>query len=187
MILKSFLLALALCVDSFVVSATAGLKSQMPLRRGLLLAAIFALFQGGLPLLGALIGNGFQSHISGVDHWIAFGLLAIVGGRTLWESLQGKKIEKPMDFSSLGVIILLAIATSIDAFVVGISLGIECTVAESVATALIIAFTTFVVSTIGVSLGRYSISIPDRWAGLLAGFVLIGLGVHILLEHWAAN
>lgn len=186
MIVTSFLLALALCVDSFVVSATAGLKSQMSYHRGILLAFIFAVFQGGFPLLGALIGSGFQRYVASVDHWIAFGLLALVGGRTIWESLRSKSDEKAMDFSSIGVMVLLAIATSIDAFVVGIGFGLEMTVGESVFTSLIIALTTFVVSFIGVSLGRHRVPIPERWAGVLAGVVLIGLGVHTLIEHLSA-
>ena len=78
-LVEALLLALALCVDSFVVSTTSAFKSKMPYARGLLLAFVLALFQGLFPLLGALLGGAFKEVASAVDHWIAFGLLLLGG------------------------------------------------------------------------------------------------------------
>ena len=88
-LLESFLIALALSVDSLVVSTTSAFKSKMPYRKGLLMAVVFAVFQGGFPLLGALLGGAFKDFVDGFDHWIAFGLLLLVGGKMIWDTLKG--------------------------------------------------------------------------------------------------
>ena len=88
-LLESFLIALALIVDSLVVSTTSAFKSKMPYRKGLLMAVVFAVFQGGFPLLGALLGGAFKDFVDGFDHWIAFGLLLLVGGKMIWDTLKG--------------------------------------------------------------------------------------------------
>ncbi|MBR1792859.1 MAG: manganese efflux pump [Bacteroidales bacterium] len=151
----------------------------------MLLALIFSLFQGGFPLLGICIGSACQQYIEAVDHWIAFILLAFVGGRMVWESLKTNMDNKQNRFNraSIGLIVVLAIATSIDAFVIGIGIGLEQTMVENLFTVAIIAVTTFIVSFLGVCMGRKHIFIPEKWSGIFAGSVLIGLGIHTLIEH----
>ncbi len=184
--LDSILLALALCVDSLVVSTSCALRNKMQYRRGLLLALIFAIFQGGMPLLGALIGGAFRSVIAAVDHWIAFGLLAAVGIKMIWDACHDDEDDShKMDVSSMGVIVALAIATSIDAFVVGVGFGLEHTFAESTAICLVITAVTFVAALEGIVLGKRNIPISEKWSGVLAGVVLIGLGAKTLIEHGA--
>ncbi len=186
--LDSIILALALCVDSLVVATSCALRNKMTYRRGLLLALVFALFQGGMPLLGALLGSAFQSVISAVDHWIAFGLLAVVGVKMIWDACHDDEDEESahkMDVGSMGVIVTLAIATSIDAFVVGIGFGLETTIMESVTICLVITVVTFLAAKTGVVLGKRNIPISEKWSGLLAGVVLMGLGVKTLVEHGA--
>lgn len=182
-ILSSLLLALALCVDTLAVSTSSALKSKMSYRKGLEIAFVFGLFQGGIPLLGALLGSAFQSLVASIDHWIAFGLLFLVGGKMIIDGIRGEKEEKPLDVTKLGVIILLAIATSIDAFVVGIGFGLNSTIGNSITTCIIIGVVTFVVAIIGIYLGKRNVPIPEKAASIIAGLVLIGLGTHTLLEH----
>lgn len=182
-ILESFLLALALCVDSLVVSTTCALKTKMNWSRGILLATTFAIFQGGFPLVGALLGNAFQSLIESVDHWIAFGLLFIVGFKMILDGFKNETTKDTFDVSKFIVICTLAVATSIDAFVVGIGFGLNASISKVLLTVLIITFVTFGAAIAGVFLGKQRIPLPERWANVLAGLVLIGLGVHTLIEH----
>lgn len=180
---ESLLLALALCVDSLVVSATSAFKSKMPYRTGLLMAFVFGLFQGLFPLLGALLGGAFRSVAESFDHWVAFGLLLVVGGKMIWDAFHPDEEEKQLDVTKLGTMCLLGVATSIDAFVVGIGFGMNSTLPEIVVTVLVIFVVTMLVSAVGVFLGKRSVPIPERTATVLAGLVLIGLGTYTLLEH----
>ena len=90
---EALLLALALCVDSLVVSTTTAFKSKMSYRRGLLMALVFGFCQGAFPLAGALIGDVAREFIESVDHWVAFGLLLFVGGRMIIEAIRNKADE----------------------------------------------------------------------------------------------
>ena len=182
-LVEALLLALALCVDSFVVSTTSAFKSKMPYARGLLLALVLALFQGLFPLLGALLGGAFKDVVSALDHWIAFGLLLLVGGKMIWDAFHGGEDVETLDVTRFGTMCLLGVATSIDAFVVGIGFGLSSTLWETLVTVLIIFFVTFIVSLVGVSLGKRNIPVPERVASVMAGVVLIGLGTYTLLEH----
>ncbi len=192
---EALLLALALCVDSLVVSTTTAFRTKMTYRRGLLMALIFGLCQGAFPLAGALIGDVAREFIEAVDHWIAFGLLAFIGGKMIIESSKECKECKGVQDNSnvshspalprtpLYSFFVLGVATSIDAFAVGIGLGLDnplTTVLWIVAT---IGIVTTLVSLLGVYLGKRNIPVPERTANIIAGLVLLGLGVKILLEH----
>lgn len=186
MLIETLLLALALCVDSLVVSTTSAFKSKMTYRHGVLMAVIFALFQGGFPFLGALLGVAFKDLIASVDHWVAFGLLLFVGGKMIVDALRNAPDDKQLDISKTGVLCLLGIATSIDAFVVGIGLGLDNELPQIVFIVVTIAVVTFLVSMLGVVLGKRNIPIPERIASIVAGLVLIGLGAYTLIEHLTA-
>ncbi len=192
---EALLLAMALCVDSLVVSTTTAFRTKMTYRRGLLMALIFGLCQGAFPLAGALIGDVAREFIEAVDHWIAFGLLAFIGGKMIIESSKECKECKGVQDNSnvshspalprtpLYSFFVLGVATSIDAFAVGIGLGLDnplTTVLWIVAT---IGIVTTLVSLLGVYLGKRNIPVPERTANIIAGLVLLGLGVKILLEH----
>lgn len=180
---EALLLALALCVDSLVVSTTTAFKEKMPFRRGLLMAAIFGICQGGFPLAGALIGDVARTFIEAVDHWVAFGLLALVGGKMIVEGIRGKEETVSQRTLTVGTMFLLGTATSIDAFAVGIGLGLDNPMSAVLWIVAMIAAVTLFVSLVGVYLGKRNIPIPERTANIIAGVVLIGLGVKILLEH----
>lgn len=181
--IDTILLALALCVDSLVVSTTCAAKSKLNYQRGLVLALIFALFQGGFPLIGALIGNACQSLIESIDHWIAFGLLAIIGIKMILDAFHEGDDNRKMDVSRLWVLCTLGIATSIDAFVVGIGFGLNSSFLDILFTVLVITVVTFLAALLGVFFGKQNIPIPEKWATIIAGLVLIGLGVKTLFEH----
>lgn len=182
-IVESLLVAAALCVDSLVVSTTSAFKSKMSFRRGLLMALIFAFFQALFPLLGALLGSAFKDLVDAIDHWIAFALLLAVGGKMIWDALLAKDDSRALDMGSVWTLCLLGIATSIDAFVVGIGLGLDSTLPHILFTVGTIGAMTFVVSLVGFYLGKSNIPVPEKTATLLAGVVLIGLGTYTLLEH----
>lgn len=186
MLIETLLLALALCVDSLVVSTTSAFKSKMTYRHGVFMAVIFALFQGGFPLLGALLGVAFKDLIASVDHWVAFGLLLFVGGKMIVDALRNAPDDKQLDISKVGVLCLLGVATSIDAFVVGIGLGLDNGLPQIIFIVVTIAVVTFIVSMLGVVLGKRNIPVPERIASIVAGLVLIGLGTYTLIEHLTA-
>ncbi len=182
-LIQMILLALALCVDSLVVSTSCALQSHMPLRRGILMALIFALFQSLLPFLGALLGIAFQAPLQAADHWIAFALLLIVGGKMIWDAFHDDSNHKQLDVTRIAVLCLLGIATSIDAFVVGIGIGLEITFSLLLLTVAVIGAVTFLAALLGWFLGSRRMALPERIAGLLAGLVLVALGTYTLIEH----
>ena len=184
-LIEALLLALSLCVDSLVVSATTAFHSHVSVRRGWLMATVFGLCQGSFPLAGALVGDVARAFIEAVDHWVAFGLLLAVGGKMIVDGLRRKgESETPARTSvTLSTMFLLGVATSIDAFAVGIGLGLEHTLADVLWTVALIGAMTFGVSLLGVHLGRRSIPVPERAATVAAGLVLIALGTKILLQH----
>ena len=185
-IVTAFLLAFALCADTLAVSTASAFSSKMSWRRGILLALVFAVFQGGFPFLGALLGAAFRDLMASLDHWIAFALLLFVGGKMIVDGLRNAPREEQLDVSRLGVLCLLGMATSIDAFVVGIGLGFDYSFLQTVAIAAIIGGVTFLVAILGVFLGKRNVPISGRIANVLAGLVLVGLGTFTLVEHLSA-
>lgn len=184
--IEALLLALALCVDTLVVSATTAFKSKMTYRRGLLMALILGFCQFAFPLAGAVIGDIARAFIEAVDHWVAFGLLAIVGGKMIVEGIRNEEEgESGSKYSHLGVgtFFLLGVATSIDGLAVGIGLGLDNPLKTVLWVVALIGAVTFLVSMAGIFFGKRNIPIPERTANIIAGVVLIGLGVKILTEH----
>lgn len=182
---EALLLALALCVDSLVVSTTTAFKSKLAWRQGLLMAFVFGLCQGGFPFVGALIGDVARSFIEAIDHWVAFGLLAFIGGKMVVEGIRNKDENEVSTYQRINVstFFLLGVATSIDAFAVGIGLGLDNPLSTVLWVVAVIAAVTMLVSIIGVYLGKRNIPVPEKTANIIAGLVLIGLGLKILLEH----
>jgi putative Mn2+ efflux pump MntP len=182
---EAILLALALCVDTLVVSATTAFKSKMTYRRGLLMAFILGFCQFAFPLMGAVIGDIARAFIEAVDHWVAFGLLAIIGGKMIVEGIRNEEEEGEMKYKSLnvGTYFLLGVATSIDGLAVGIGLGLDNPMSAVMWIVATIGIVTVMVSLFGIYLGKRKIPVPERTANIIAGLVLLGLGTKILLEH----
>lgn len=186
--IEALLLALALCVDTLVVSATTAFKDKMPWRRGVLMALILGFCQVTFPLLGAVIGDVARAFIEAVDHWVAFGLLAFIGGKMIVDGIRGEEGEEEKKVvdgrrSLIATYFLLGVATSIDGLAVGIGLGLDQPMSTVLWVVAVVGVVTFVVSIIGIFLGKRNIPVPERTANIIAGVVLIGLGVKILLEH----
>lgn len=175
------LLALALAMDAFAVAVCKGLaQDRVDMRRAVLVGAWFGGFQAGMPLLGWLLGSRFQGYITAIDHWIAFGLLLLIGGNMVREAFS--KEEQPADASlSFVAMLLLAIATSIDALAVGVTFAfLQVNVWVAVT---LIGVVTFLLSAAGVKIGNVFGARHKAKAELAGGVMLILLGLHILLEH----
>ena len=174
-------LAIGLCMDSFAVSLTSGvLMPCFSIKKTCKFAFIMAVFQGVMPVIGWLLGLGFRDYIEAYDHWVAFGLLLFLGGRMVYEGLQHKENDH-FDPCNTRTVVGLAIATSIDALAVGISLSfLRVDMLES---ALVIALTTFVFSMGGLYVGKYIGSKLQKGAEILGGIILILIGVKICVEH----
>lgn len=185
--IEALLLSLALCVDTLVVSAATAFRSKMNYRRGLLMALILGFCQFAFPLVGALIGDIARSFIEAVDHWIAFGLLAFIGGKMIVDGIRGEEEKEEKTTTGHRSLIynyfLLGIATSIDGLAVGIGLGLDQPMSTVLWVVVLIGIVTFLVSMLGIFLGKRNIPVPERTANIIAGVVLFGLGVKILLEH----
>ena len=179
-------LAVGLSMDAFAVSVCKGLcMKKADLRAQAICGAWFGGFQGLMPLIGFLLGTLFADAIVAVDHWIAFALLALIGANMLKEAL-GKEECDCCDTNeadlSVKTMFVMAVATSIDALAVGISLAMAGDV-NIVAAVLLIGVTTFLLSGVGVKVGNIFGSRFEKKAQLLGGVILILLGAKILLEH----
>ncbi|QOP41493.1 manganese efflux pump MntP [Sulfurimonas marina] len=183
--IELIILAIALSMDAFAVSLGLGTK-ESTFNRSLALKAglYFGFFQGFMPLIGYLAGVGLSSFITSIDHWVAFILLTLVGLKMIYESF-GEPVEEEISQVTNKVLLLLAIATSIDAMAAGFTLTLmETTITISV---LIIGFTTFIFSYIGVLIGSRGGAYLESKAELLGGIVLIAIGLKILVEHTLLN
>ncbi|MBQ8751997.1 MAG: manganese efflux pump [Clostridia bacterium] len=182
------LMSVALAMDACAVAVSSGMLMQKdPIKQGLKMAGAFGLFQGLMPLLGYSVALTFAHKIQAVDHWVAFGLLAFVGGKTLWGAFHDKD-EEPADPSSFKNLLLMAVATSIDALAVGASFtlmeqsGVLALPLGSVIACGVIAVITFGLSFAGTYVGRKMGDILGKKAEILGGVVLIAIGLKILLE-----
>lgn len=175
------IIAVALAMDCFSVSVAAGVAIERPrFRTVLVMAVFFGGFQGLMPVIGWLTGGSVAHLIQAFDHWVAFGLLAFIGGGMIRESLAGDE-NRPLDVTRVKTLFELAVATSVDALVVGVDLGLMQN--ALVVPALIIAAVSFLLTIVGFYLGVYFKRICKFNFGLVGGIVLICIGLKILIEH----
>ena len=182
-----FLLALALAMDCFTVSIVSGvILRRFHTGTALRESFLFGLFQGLMPVAGWLAVRSFSSSFEAVDHWIAFGMLAFIGGKMIFDALRGEE-EKSFDPTRLRSQLALAVATSIDALAVGITFA--CTgygsFRQLILPVSVIGLVTFLLSVVGQWLGARFGEVVGRCLkpDLFGGIILIGIGVKILLEH----
>ena len=186
-LLEIFLVGIGLSMDAFAVSICKGLA--MPAvnkKQALLIGAYFGVFQALMPLAGWLLGSQFARHVTKLAPWIAFVLLAWIGGSMLRESLSKKEEDEEVEPMELRhkELFLLAVATSIDALAVGVSFSmVELSVSIGAAAALI-GCTTFAISVGGVFVGHIFGARYKNRAEFVGGAILILIGVKILLEHF---
>ena len=183
------LLAIGLSMDAFAVSICKGLgMKKINLKVAVVLGLFFGGFQAGMPVIGWALGSQFMSIIGPIDHWIAFILLAFIGGKMLWEAFTEDENEdedegdgKDTEKIDLGEYLILAIATSIDALAVGISFAaLSVYIVPAVS---LIGVTTFIFSVAGVVIGHTFGARYEKPATIVGGVVLVLIGLKILLEH----
>ncbi|MBQ5695468.1 MAG: manganese efflux pump, partial [Clostridium sp.] len=190
--------AIALAMDAFAVSITKGMTLKS-LSKGIAIkiALFFGVFQAAMPLIGWILGIGFQDHIKAIDHWVALILLSILGGKMIYEFYKGRKEEKDevndaeievsttlesdKDELSNKELTTLAIATSIDALAVGISFAFLDV--NIILSSLIIGVITFIICFIGVIAGKKIGGLFKDYAELIGGIILIIIGINIFNEH----
>ena len=175
------LIAIGLSMDAFSVSVCKGLTTKrFSWRMALVCGLWFGGFQALMPIIGYYLGAQFQEMIEAYDHWIAFGLLFLIGANMIREAIWGKeeKQDGTLDFKTM---LLLAIATSIDALAVGVSFA--CIQVKLWSSVIIIGITTFLFSVLGVKIGNVFGSKYEKSASVIGGIILILIGLKILLEH----
>ena len=180
-IVELFLIAVGLSMDAFAVSICKGLgMSRLDMRQAALIALFFGGFQALMPLLGWVLGEQFASYVTAFAHWIAFGLLAFIGGKMLVDGIRGEEEDADSGPVSLRELTMLAIATSIDAFAVGVTFAfLDVAIVPSVT---LIGLTTFVISLGGVAIGHLFGSRWERPSTIAGGVILIFIGAKILFE-----
>jgi len=176
------LLAVGVSMDAFAVSIGKGLSLKRVSWRHLLSVALwFGGFQALMPFLGYFLGVSFADLVEKVDHWIAFGLLVLIGGNMIREALQEEEQRQSDASFGFRTMLLLAVATSIDALAVGVSFAfLQVPVGSSV---LIIGLTTALFSAVGLLIGKKVGVRFHKGAEILGGVILIVIGVKILVEH----
>ena len=182
-LLELLLIAVGLSMDAFSVSICKGLTTRkFSLRMALTCGLWFGLFQAMMPIVGYFLGEQFEGFVDAYAHWIAFGLLILIGANMIREAVWGEKEEgessNSLDFKTM---FLLAIATSLDALAVGVSFA--CIQVNIWLAVIIIGVTTFIFSVLGVKIGNVFGSKYEKSAGIFGGIILILIGLKIFLEH----
>lgn len=177
-----FLIGVGLSMDAFAAAVCKGLGMRtMRWRQGAVIALLFGGFQAAMPLLGWVLGRQFESYITSIDHWIAFLLLGYIGGKMLWDALHEEESSPASGRFDLRELVMLAVATSIDALAVGITFAfLQVSILPA---AGLIGCTTFALSLAGVWIGCRFGARYKRGATLAGGAILCLIGLKILLEH----
>lgn len=184
-LLEVFVIGIGLSMDAFAASVCKGLAMKhIKWGQAFVLAIAFGVFQALMPLAGYFLGTQFASFVEPIDHWIAFILLSIIGGKMIWDGIHDEDEPETRDESSklkASEVLMLAIATSIDAFAVGCSFAfVQVNIWAAVA---IIGLTTFILCIFGVILGNKFGTRYNKPATILGGAVLVLIGLKTLLEH----
>ena len=180
--LSIFLIALGLSADCFAVALSASITNKNhSFPQVLRVSLSFGFFQALMPVLGWLLGRTIVDLIANFDHWVAFALLLLVGGRMLWESFRREEREKPVDISRGWLLLTLSIATSIDALAVGLAFAFEDV--NIWLASPTIGITSFIISAIGFVVGKKAGEVFGKRAEIIGGVILIGIGIRIVMEH----
>lgn len=179
--IEIFFISVGLAMDAFAVATCKGLAmKKLEWKKALIVGLYFGFFQALMPIIGYFLGIKFQDKIVNIDHWIAFILLLAIGINMIKEAITSKDEEKNDDISFKNMIIL-SIATSIDALAIGITLAfLNCNIIKS---ATCIGIITLILSTIGVKIGNKFGAKYENKAEIVGGTILIILGIKILIEH----
>lgn len=180
-IIEVLLIAIGLAMDAFAVSVCKGISlTKMSWKKAIIVGLYFGIFQALMPVIGYFLGTSFESLVTQIDHWIAFVLLSLIGLNMLQEAFS-KKEENFNEYVDFKTMIVLAIATSIDALAIGITFAFLKT--NILISALIIGIITFTVCILGVKIGNKFGDKYEKKAEIVGGLILIFLGIKILTEH----
>lgn len=181
-IVEIILIGLGLAMDAFAVSVCKGLSmKKLNWKKAIIIGLYFGIFQMLMPIIGYSLGTAFEGFVTSVDHWIAFILLLIIGGKMIAEAFGNGDNENCNDNVDFKTMIVLAIATSIDALAVGITFAFLQT--NIILASSIIGIITFFVSLIGVKIGNRFGNVYEKKAEFVGGLILVIIGLKILLEH----
>lgn len=180
--IEIMLLSVGLAMDAFAVAVTSGIAiKNLKNRHAFLIGITFGAFQGVMPIIGWLAGIGLRQFLCDVDHWIAFVLLTIIGGKMIYEAFKLEEAETPNNPLQAGVLLILGIATSIDALAVGVTFAmIQVAIALPAA---VIGLVTFLLCVIGVYIGNAFGHFFEKKIEIFGGVVLIAIGIKILIQH----
>jgi putative Mn2+ efflux pump MntP len=175
-------IALGLSFDTFAVSLSYGVvRSSIIFGQATRVAIVLAFFQGGLTIAGYFLGSIVSNVLKAMDHWVALFLLAFLGSKMIYEGLKKTKVEEARDFSSVIVLLTLALGTSIDAFAVGISFALlDVKILEA---GILIGAVTFMASMTAIRIGKSAGERLGNKVEIVGGVILIAIGLKIFLEH----
>lgn len=175
-------IALGLSFDTFAASLSFGItRSRILFREAVPVAFVMAFFQGGLTVAGYFLGAFFSGFLTAADHWIALGLLTLIGGRMVISGLQEKEKRPEKDYTKFPELAVIALGTSIDAAAAGFSFALlEMRIWFA---GLVIAFVTFMASMTAIRIGKAAGNKTGRRTEIIGGLILIAIGIKIFLEH----
>jgi manganese efflux pump family protein len=180
--LTIFFIAIGLSFDSFAVATSSGfMLKNIRFTEAMKISFSFAFFQGLMPVLGWLAGSAFKHYIENIDHWIAFGLLLIIGLKMIIESLKHESKRQQLNPLDLKVMVSMSLATSIDALIIGISFAIISY--NIVISVLVIGSVTFIIAMLGILFGKKAGKHLGQELDIIGGLILIAMGTKILIEH----
>lgn len=175
------LLSMSMSTDAFAAAVGRGASNRLSFLKAVRTGAVFGVIEGLTPIMGWALGIAAASYVQAVDHWIAFSLLSIVGAKMIFDAARrDEEIDTPASSGALGLIVT-AVGTSLDAAAIGV--GLAFIGANIWVIAASIGFTTFVFTTIGMLVGGMIGTRFGKWAEIVGGIVLIGIGTAILIEH----
>ncbi len=180
------IIAISLTFDTFAVSVSTGIiYRKIQFWKAFRIALVLGLFQAAMPVVGWGTGSLFTNYFSQYDHWVAFGLLTLIGVKMIIESLKHEDERKDFNPFKFRILVIIAIATSIDALVVGVTFAfIKINILYAF---LIIGFTTFLVAMLGMLFGKNAGHKLGKKAEVIGGLMLIGIGTKVLIEHLFAG
>ena len=179
-------IAVGLAMDAFAVAIAAGLTIERVTGRHVFRIAFhFGLFQFMMPVIGWFCGRSVASYVQAYDHWVAFGLLGVIGGKMLWDGVFGASERFRKDPSRGWSLVMLSLATSIDALAVGVSMAFLRV--PILLPSIIIGLVAGLMSLVGICLGSRLGNRTRRWAECFGGLILIGIGIRILSVHLAGG
>ena len=182
--IEIFFIAVSLAMDAFAVSVSNGLMlPKIQIKHAIIFGLFFGVFQFIMPLIGWACGSRFSQYIVNVDHWVAFVLLSLIGGKMVYETFKDDEnnVRDEKNIMSFSNLTILAIATSIDALAVGVTFALVKV--NVLSASVIIGIVAFILSFVGVMLGKKIGSVFQTYAERIGGLVLIGIGIKILIEH----